>query len=518
MVYKKKLLASPSGEHWKRIGFNPRHGFVAPLFCLRSKKSCGIGEYTDLLPLIDWCKQIGFSIIQLLPINDTAIHTSPYAAISAFALNPIHLGLASLPSVNKHPALVKQIEALQKMTTTPRVDYPPLHKKREKFLRSYYKLEGERIKRAKKYKEFLKEHEWLEGHALFKTIKEKTGWKSIKEWPKDIDPDDYRDEIAYHNFVQFLCFQQMHHIEEIAWKKGVLLMGDIPILIGRESAEVWQHPKLFKLQYAAGAPPDLFAKDGQNWGFPIYNWQELEKTDYHWWRRRLEVASLFFDIYRIDHVIGFYRIWAIPKGLLGRKGHYIPDHSRTWLMRGKKNISMMLDSTLMFPIGEDLGFIPENVFKSLRDFGIPGMKIMRWERNWKGDKSFIPFKKYGELSMTTVTTHDMEPLVVWWKRKPDEAKEFCRFAGWEYEPKLSLEKHEEFLLMSHRTPSLFRINMIQEYLSLVPELAWSNPEQDRVNTPGTVSPMNWSNRLRPWIEELVKSRKLKTIMKKMSGT
>jgi 4-alpha-glucanotransferase len=512
MVSGNKLLNSQSGNHWERIGVRHHHGIVAPLFCLRSHSSCGIGEYTDLLPLIDWCTEIGFDIIQLLPINDTGIHTSPYAAISAFALNPIHLGLASLPNISNHPTLLKRITDLQELTKTNRVDYKLVHKKREKFLREYYRLEGQNIEKTQAYQQFITQHDWLPDFALFKSIKEKTQWKPCKYWDNVILSQDYTNDVRYHSFVQYLCFSQMHRIEEIALQKGVLLMGDIPILIGGESADVWKHPNYFNLEYSAGAPPDMFAKNGQKWGFPTYNWKEIENDNYEWWKKRLKVASLFFDVYRIDHIVGFFRIWTVPKRLSGLHGFYVPDDAQEWLALGDKNLSMMLHATEMFPIGEDLGQIPPNVRESLKRLGIPGMKIVRWERNWDVDGSFIPFDQYPNLSMTTLTTHDMEPMNVWWEEKPEEARELCRRLGWEYTPKLTEEKHKQLLIESHRTPSLFHINLLQEYLSLFPELGWADPLEERINTPGTVTSKNWSIRTRPWLEDIVAHEGLRATM------
>lgn len=517
MLSERKLLNSLSGPLWERIGIRHHHGIVAPLFCLRSKNSCGIGEYTDLLPLIKWCTEIGFDIIQLLPINDTGIHPSPYAALSAFALNPVFLGLTYLPNVSNHPELLKRIAELQEMTKSKRVDYKTVYRKKNLFLRLYYVLEGKAIIESKEFYNFTCKHDWLNGFALFKVLKEKNKWIPFKEWKPNPDPELYKEEMMYHKFVQFLCFEQMHQIEQIALENGVLLMGDIPILIGRESADVWEHSNLFHLQYSAGAPPDAFAKNGQIWGFPIYNWNEIEKQNYKWWKKRLEVASLFFDVYRIDHIVGFFRIWAVPKNMMGRDGFYIPLDHDTWLDLGKQNLTMMLGASDMFPIGEDLGMIPANVHTCLKELGIPGMKIMRWERSWVGDNPYIPFDQYPELSMTTVTTHDMEPLIIWWKNNPEEVETFCKFMGWEYSKELSEEMHKQILLESHRTTSLFHINLLQEYLSLFPELRWSNPRDEQINTPGTISTQNWSNRLRPWLEEMTAHEGLGDVMKEMSS-
>lgn len=517
MVIEKKLLQSSTQSHWERIGIKHHHGFATPLFCLISEQSCGIGEYTDLIPLIKWCKEIGFDIIQLLPINDTGISSSPYAAISAFALNPIHLSLDSLPRVKRHKDLMIRMAELRTFNKTERVDYASVYRKKEFFLREYFAKEGPEITQSAHFKEFQEKHNWLPGFALFKALKIKYNWALCKDWPKNPNPKDHEDEILYHSFVQYLCFTQMHGVDDIAINSGVLLTGDIPISIGYESADVWLYPELFDLNYSAGAPPDAFSADGQEWGVPIYNWQEMEKQDYSWWKKRLQVTSLFFDAYRIDHIVGFYRIWAVPRGCNCKEGNYMPNNPEAWLQLGEKNMQMMLEATEMFPIAEDLGHIPKNVTKSLKDMGIPGMKIMRWERYWDDDHSYIPFDQYPALAMTTVTTHDMEPLYIWWERHPEDAKAFCRLMSWDYEPELSEQRHKQILLANHRLPCLFHINLMQEYLSLFPELSRENPADDRINLPGTVSPLNWTAKLRPTIEEFTSHEGLKKAMQEMSG-
>lgn len=511
-----KLLNTRSGAHWERIGVKHHHGIVAPLLSIRSKKSCGVGEYTDLIPLIQWCKEIGFDIIQLLPINDTGVHTSPYAAISAFALNPIHLGLAELPNINNYPTLLRRIAELQSQTHTKRVDFKAVHKRKERFLREYYRLEGHKILETEAFRHFKNTHDWLMDYALYKSVKEKLHWKPSKYWEFEPKIQDYKEDVDYHCVIQFLCFGQMHLVSQLAEQNGVFLMGDIPILIGSESVDVWKHPEYFNLDYSAGAPPDMFSKIGQKWGFPTYNWETIEKDQYNWWRKRLQVASLFFHIYRIDHIVGFFRIWTVPKRLSGLHGFFVPDESLKWLEQGDKNLSMMLQATNMFPIGEDLGQIPENVRDCLKKLGIPGMKIVRWERYWDKDRSFIPFDQYPVLSMTTLTTHDMEPMTVWWHKHPEDAQELCKRLGWNYNPALTDDQHRQLILESHRTPSLFHINLLQEYLSLYPELRWPNPEDERINLPGTITPKNWTIRTRPYIEEIIGHEPLKQDMEPMS--
>ena len=520
---RRKLENSPCGAHWKRIGIRHHHGFCIPLFSLHSKHSCGIGEFPDLLPIIDWCKEIGYDLIQLLPINDTGIESSPYSAMSAFALNPVHLGLAHLPNADKHEELKEQLRKMQECCRSMRVDYKTLLPMRNRFLRSYYALEGEKTLQSPEFKAFRKKHTWLDGYAVFKTLKEKSGWKPHAKWDDELQkPTDetiaklckeHEPETTYHIFIQFHCFNQMHHVEDVAEEKGVHILGDIPILLGRESADIWQWHSLFKPHLSAGVPPDIFAPDGQNWELPIYNWKNMREDGYRWWKMRLDVASLFYDIYRIDHILGLYRIWAIPYNLRGRKGFYEPSDPDEWIEQGETIIQMMLDSTDMFPVGEDLGFLPANIYHSLRDMGIAGWKIVMWERDWDHDSSFIPFDEYPPACVITLSTHDTPTLRGWWQKNEADAREFAAFMDWEYTPSLSREQRIEILRASHKASSLFHINMLQEYLSLFDEMTFENPEDERPNIPNTVSAYNWSIRYVPSVEEIVSNSELKTILK-----
>lgn len=527
---KERLLKSSAGHQWQKLHIRDHHGVVIPLFSLHSQLSCGIGEYPDLLPLIDWCSQIHFDIIQLLPLNDTGLESSPYSALSAFALNPVHLGLASLPHINENDDFKKELQDLQALTRqTQRIDYKTIHLKKDNFLRAYYSLYGASIINSDAYRTFKqKQRFWLFDYAIFKALKIYHNWQSWEEWPESYRqpsqeffariPSNIAADADYHIFLQFLCFQQLEKAYRYADKQKIYLKGDVPILINRDSADVWRNPQFFKLEFAAGAPPDMYSEEGQKWGFPLYNWKALEQDHYHWWIKRLEVASQFYHLYRIDHVVGFFRIWAIPHGCTAKEGHYIPQEKHTWMHQGETIMKVMLASCPMLPIGEDLGNVPNEVRQCLRSLGICGTKVMRWERHWETDKSFIDPKSYIPESMTTVSTHDSDTLILWWKNSPDEAKDYAWFMGWSYTPELPKEQHFAILHTSHHSGSLFHINLLQEYLALVPGMTWPNPEDERVNFPGTISDNNWSYRFVPSLEEISGSKELEILMKQVLTT
>jgi 4-alpha-glucanotransferase len=507
-----KLLSSLSARQWQLVGIKHHHGINIPLFSLVTEKSTGIGEYLDLLPLIDFCNKIGFDVIQLLPLYDTGLETSPYNSLSAFALNPIFISLSELPYLEKMSDLEEKIAILRKYNVTPRIKYNQIRELKKEFLKEYFERAYPEISKTEEYVNFTKKNSWLDTYALFKSIKEEQNYRSWEDWPlsykspseigfKDL-LQEYKTEIAFHTFLQFLSFNQMEKAKKYAEEKGVLIKGDIPILINRDSADVWGNRRYFLLNLSAGAPPDMIAPEGQNWGFPIYDWEEMEKSGYPFWKERLTLASSLFHIYRLDHIVGFFRIWAIPIGKKATEGGFLPADENTWIAHGRKIMEMMLKSSPLFPIGEDLGTVPPSARQELRNLGICTTKVIRWERRWETDGNYIPISEYIPESMTTVSTHDCDTLQLWWRHFPKEALLYSKFKGWDYKPFLSLDRHYDILKDSHESQSLFHINLLPEYLALFPELVSTNAHDERINIPGKILPTNWTYRLKVPLEKL----------------
>lgn len=515
------LQTTPAAKQWDRVGIHHHHGINIPLFSLHSKDSCGIGEYYDLLPLISWCQQLGLSIIQLLPLNDTGGDNSPYSAISAFALNPLHLSLKALPDAASVPIPPE----LTGLANTPRIDYRSVRMGKEKFLRAYFQRQFAIVGKTKDYQQFLSAHQWLDNYALFRALKQESNWQPWKSWASEVAhptaqtlkemKSTYAAEMNLHRFIQYLCFQQMQAVKKAANAVGVFLKGDIPICCGAESADAWLESKIFLPGYTAGAPPDRYSQEGQNWGFPVYDWKELEKRNYDWWRQRLAVADHLYDLYRIDHIVGLFRIWAIPEGKSGENGLFLPKDPKTWIEHGKKILLMLLNSSSMLPVGEDLGTIPPEVRVCLRELGICGTKVMRWERAWKEDGRLIPVSEYEPISMTTVSTHDSDTESLWWQNSPGEAELYCTSMDWSYAPTINQQYLFEILRASHLSTSLLHINLLHEYLSLIPDLAWPEPAMDRINLPGVISEKNWSYRFRPSVETIVSHAELSTLFRRL---
>ncbi|MBN4066947.1 4-alpha-glucanotransferase [Simkania negevensis] len=518
MDLKETLQQSAAWRQWEDVAIKNHHGIVIPLFAIHSKNSCGIGEYLDLIPLIDWCKSVGMDIIQLLPLNDTGMDKSPYNALSAYALNPIHITIHAIKGIETTPGYHELFSQLQQLNKRSHIDYRKVREYKTRLLKAYYHRHHNSITKTAGYQQFLAKNSWATNYALFKTLKEINSWQHWECWPQAMKTpseqeykqllDEHKDPVRFHLFVQYCCYNQLKKVKEYASANNFLIKGDIPILLSKDSADVWEKRELFFLDLSAGAPPDFYNQEGQSWGFPVYNWEEMEKQGYCWWKQRLEVAENFYHTYRIDHIVGFFRIWTIPPGKTAKEGKFFPEEESIWIAHGKKIMLMMLDSSLMLPIGEDLGVVPNDVRSSLKELGICGTKVMRWERYWEEDQRFIPPDKYIPESLTTVSTHDADTLVLWWKDFPEEAKAYCLYKQWEYNTILSYEKLKDILKESHHTHSLFHINLLNEYLSLFPHLVHKNPEDERINIPGKILERNWSIRFVPSVEEITADKAL----------
>lgn len=512
-------------EMLESVGDRDHHGINIPLSAIRTENSSGIGEFYDLLPLIEWCQRVGFDVIQLLPLNDTGKETSPYNALTSCGLNPIFLSLHALPHMQKNSQLKSSLNNFNKFKRLCRVPYESVLHEKMAFLRLYFQTTFRLYNKTTEYQEFVHANDWLYPYALFKVLKDQFVHEDWERWPNELkNPSKtllkslYREEqfaISFYIFLQYLCYMQLKKVKEFANEHNVLIKGDVPILISPQSADVWIYKADFDTNFSVGAPPDQFTAEGQNWGFPLYNWDVIKADGFRWWRKRLKFAENFFNIYRLDHIIGFFRIWTIPKDKKATDGYYVPGEPWAAEHQGKSILQALVPYTQMLPIGEDLGKEVEKIQEIMQSMGIFGTRVIRWMRNHLTDNSFIPYQDYPHLSMTTVSTHDSETLTLWWQQYPKEAQEFCEFRGLKYEETLSKELRHAILHDSHTTPSLFHINLLNEYLAMFDNLVWENPEDERINIPGTVQPRNWTYRLRPSIEEIVSHQDLASMVKNL---
>ena len=315
-------------------------GTQVPVFSLRTRKSAGIGDFGDLKTMIDFVASTGQKVLQLLPINDTTItHTwtdsYPYSCISVFAIHPQYADLHALPELKDAKARAEAEKTRAELNALDKIDYEKVNDFKINYLRQIFNQEGEKMMKTAEYKAFFQDTElWLVPYAQYSYLRDKNGTADFNQWPDHqvwdeaerkalADPKTaaYKN-VAFFYFVQFVLDRQMQEAHEHAKAKGVILKGDIPIGVNRNGCDVWTEPKYFNLNGQAGAPPDDFSANGQNWGFPTYNWFEMLKDGCQWWNRRFKNMARYFDAYRIDHVLGFFRIWEIPvhsvHGLLGQ--------------------------------------------------------------------------------------------------------------------------------------------------------------------------------------------------------
>ena len=318
-------------------------GVAIPVFSLRSRKSWGVGEFPDIHLLVDWAKSAGLKLIQLLPVNDTtATHTwvdsYPYSAVSAFALHPLYLNVEQLAG-KKHAGILKPGLKKQKaLNTLDVVDYEEVIQLKWEIIRRLYDLMKADWQQDEAYREYYEANKhWLAAYAVFCWLRDTNGTADFSRWSshrsceaaeveKLLSPGSkHADAIEIHLFVQWHLHLQLKAAADYAHANGIALKGDIPIGIYRHSCDAWMAPELYNMDMQAGAPPDDFAVNGQNWGFPTYNWDRMKADGFAWWKQRFQQMSLYFDAFRIDHILGFFRIWSIPMDAVeGILGHFVP--------------------------------------------------------------------------------------------------------------------------------------------------------------------------------------------------
>ena len=310
-------------------------GTVIPVFSLRSEGSFGVGDFGDLKLMIDWCDKTRQRVLQVLPINDTTItHTwqdsYPYNSISIYALHPQYCDLRQLPAIKDEQKRQEFEQLRQELNALPQIDYERMMSAKMDCLRTLFQQEWTKVQRTADYKQFFElNNEWLVPYAAFCYFRDLYGTAEFSKWPAEATVENtqkstFKDKkkLQFWYYVQFNLDRQMQAVHAYARANRVILKGDIPIGISRDGVEAWVEPRYFNLNGQAGAPPDPFSADGQNWGFPTYNWDEMLKDDCAWWVRRFRKMAEYFDAYRIDHVLGFFRIWEIPvpekSGLMGQ--------------------------------------------------------------------------------------------------------------------------------------------------------------------------------------------------------
>ena len=318
-------------------------GVAIPVFSLRSANGFGVGEFSDIKLLADWSKKVGLKLIQLLPVNDTtATHSYtdsyPYAAISAFALHPLYLHLPAVVNKENKALLTSLNEQRVLLNNKTEVDYVAVMATKWDLLKQIFSSQKEQTFKSDDFHVFFLENlHWLVPYAAFSYFREKYKTADFNQWATNTQYNETEitnlastplkadEAISIYYYVQYHLHMQLKDATSYAHKKGIVVKGDIPIGIYRYSADAWQNPSLYNMDKQAGAPPDEFAVKGQNWGFPTYNWQKMKEDGFKWWKKRFKQMSYYFDAFRIDHILGFFRIWSIPLDTVeGILGHFVP--------------------------------------------------------------------------------------------------------------------------------------------------------------------------------------------------
>lgn len=465
-------------------------GILLPIFSLASKY--GIGDFGEgAYRFVDFLEASGQSYWQILPIGPTTVGDSPYQSPSAYGGNPYFISPEILIKEELlHPDEVSEVSNKKK------IDYSHLYNTRYIMLKKAF---ARFDKKDKKYLEFCKENEdWLPDHSLYFALKKHFNLLPFDRWNDGIkhrissDLNHYRDQLAedieFHSFVQYKFYEQWLKLKKYANEKSIKIIGDIPIYVSYDSSDVWKNPELFQLdenllpEKVAGCPPDSFAKDGQLWGNPLYNWSEHKKDNYAWWKKRLRHSLTLFDVVRIDHFRGFDEYYAIPYGEeTARNGEWEKGPGIELF----RSVGDFADKESI--IAEDLGFITPSVRKLLSDTGYSGMKILQFgfdERD-EGDKSeHLPYN-YPEECVAYTGTHDNQTLLSWVSTIGE--KEFSKVRDYladYYTPKEKMN----FPLISEvlKSPAKLTIVPMQDYLEL--------SDEARINTPGNPYG-NWEFRM-----------------------
>lgn len=318
-------------------------GSAIPVFSLRSEGSCGVGDFGDLKTFVSWAASTAQHVVQILPINDTSITGSwtdsyPYNSISIYAFHPMYINLRQLPALADAQFVSRFEEERARLNALSVVDYEAVNRLKQSYLKEVYRQEGENVLKSDEFNTFFADNRhWLQPYAAFSYLRDLYGtsdfhcWEAYNKYDEEeiqqlCSPEsDAYTFIGYYYYMQYLLHVQLLAVAEYARRKGVILKGDIPIGISRTSVESWVEPYYFNMNGQAGAPPDAFSVNGQNWGFPTYNWEVMEKDNYLWWRRRFAKMAEYFTAYRIDHILGFFRIWEIPThSVHGLLGQFVP--------------------------------------------------------------------------------------------------------------------------------------------------------------------------------------------------
>jgi 4-alpha-glucanotransferase len=494
-----------------------RAGILVPLFSVPSSRSWGIGEFADLPHLAAWLRQARQRILLMLPLSEMPLaETSPYSSLSAMALSPQFIALDAVEdfhAIGGEAALEPELRArLEAARQSNAIDYANVRDLKEIALRRsfarFQQSEWARdTPRAASLRAYIEAQVWwLDDYALFRALQDRYDGREWRDWPDPIRTRDVgalagaraelADEVLYGQYVQWIADQQWADARAAAHDLAVF--GDLPFAVGAESADVWAHQDEFRLDLSIGVPPDAFSDTGQDWRLPAYRWDVLASRDFSLLRQRARRLADLFDGCRVDHLVGFFRMYTRP--MAGGPGMFTPAEQWEQQALGERILDLFLE-TRVEVIAEDLGVVPDFVRESLTRLAIPGYKVFRWERHWHSPGQ--PFRDpvdYSRVAVATSGTHDTEPLVIWWENAPEEERRaILEIAS----VRVRLSADERAMAIdSTELPAPVRDALLEALYASGADLlvlpiqdvfGW----RDRINQPATVGPHNWTWKL-PW--------------------
>jgi len=557
-------------RHFSRVNLSPENkiaGVLAPLFALRREDDLGIGDLGSLREFINWAADIGFKLVQLLPINEMGGDHSPYNAISAVAIEPttLHLAPGSPEDLTQQDFddVVAEFD-LEWMRKGP-VKHSRVRRLKMALLKKAYRRFAERNESDSDFAVFCeREGAWLDDYAFFRALMEENdGRETWDEWREEhrepssarawleVQPqekrDQFEDRARFYRYGQWIAERQWLAIREYAEERGVALMGDIPFGVNLYSADVYSRRDEFAIDWSGGAPPEPYFKDdkftqkwGQNWGIPLYRWDVMRSKNLDWWRWRVRGVQKIFHVFRIDHVLGFYRIYAFPwrptrnkeflpvsqEEMRARTGGASPqfyprdDSTRETCEMNRRDgedyLRVVLEEARETRVvGEDLGTVPDYVRPSLRSLGVAGFKIPQWE-NYPDGRT-IRGGEYERVSVATYATHDHKPVRALWEdafasstAETEQARNdlekiaaFAHIIAPNEKSDFDRDFYAPIMEALFRCESWIALVMITDLLA----------RKDRFNVPGTAASSNWSRRMSKTVDELKRSRTVRRRMR-----